>query len=286
VIVGLIYLGCALEHNGWPRGQVYVTLAGVLLFEPLFMSLLKGQDSALLLLGGLLWLSGLSRNDDRLAGLGLSMTLIRPQIALLLGLPFLFRQRKVFFWFLVGAIGLVLYCFLQVGWSGMADYIQILTLSAGGEGYGMAESAMFNFTGLLLRLAPQFEIGLVHAIGWGFFVAALASLCVLWGISKTIGFRQIALAVTLSLFASPHLHYHDLSLLAVPLVGLGIAGVTAGRMRVARAAALPMAVSVLLLFCEIWDPARFTVPYLLMAALIISTWLKEKRLSILPKQAT
>ena len=93
-IIGLIFLGCALEHNGWPRGQVYMTLAGVLLFEPLFISILKGQDSALLLLGGLLWLSGLSRNDDRLAGLGLSMTLIRPQIALLLGLPFLCRQRK------------------------------------------------------------------------------------------------------------------------------------------------------------------------------------------------
>jgi hypothetical protein len=92
---GLPSLGCALKKNGWPRGQVFVTLAGVLLFEPLFISVLKGQDSALLLLGGLLWFCGLTRNNDRLAGLGLSLTLIRPQIAILLAVPFLFRQRKV-----------------------------------------------------------------------------------------------------------------------------------------------------------------------------------------------
>jgi hypothetical protein len=271
---GLPSLGCTLKQNGWSRAQVFVTLAGVLLFEPLFISVLKGQDSALLLLGGLLWFSGLTRKNDRLAGLGLSLTLIRPQVALVLVVPFLFRRRKVFGWFFAGAAALGFYSFLQVGWTGALAYLHILTTSAGGE--GMAETIMFNFTGLLLRIAPWLSLGLVHTIGWCLFAAALAGLCVLWGLSKSIGYRHIALAVTLSLLAAPHLHYHDLALLAVPLVGLGIAGVTAGRLTTWRAAALPMAVSVILLFSEFWDPARFTVPYLLMISLPAATWWYEK----------
>ncbi len=277
IVAGLPVLYRVLKQNDWSNIQAWVAIIGVFLFEPLFMSVLKGQDSALLLLGGLLWFSGLTQKDDRLAGLGLSLTLIRPQVALVLAVPFLFQRRRVFGWFCAGAAALGIYSFLQVGWTGMLDYFHILTASAGGRGYGMSEPAMFNFTGLLLRLAPRLDLGLVHTIGWGLFTLALAGLCVLWGLSKSIGYRHIALAVTLSLFVAPHLHYHDLALLAIPLIGLGLAVVPAGRLKVARLAALPMAASVLLLFCEVWDPARFTVPYLLMAVLPALTWLAEKR---------
>ena len=275
--LGLPPLGNALKQVGWPRIHIYLALAGVFLFEPLYISVLKGQDSALLLLGGLLWFAGWMRKDDRLAGLGLSLTLIRPQIALVLALPFLFQQRKVFGWFCVGAVVLGIYCLLQVGWTGALDYFHILTTSAGGEGYGLAESAMFNITGLLLRLAPNMGLGLVHSIGWSLFAFVLVGLCVLWGLSRSIGYRHIALAVILSLVAAPHLHYHDLTLLVIPLIGLGIILVKTNRLAGAGAAALPMAVSVILLFSEFWDPLRFTVPYLLMAALPALTWLVEKR---------
>jgi len=275
VAAGLPGLYRALRENGWPRAPVWVVLVGVLLFEPFFFSVLKGQDSAVLLLGGLLWFSGLARNDDRLAGLGLSLTLIRPQIAILLAAPFLFRRRKVFWWFCVGALALGAYSLFQAGWTGAKDYLHILIISAGGTGYGLAEAAMFNFTGLVLRLAPRLDLGLVHALGWGLFAAALVSLCVLWGFSKTIHYRHIVLAVTLSLFAAPHLHYHDLAMLVVPLIGLGLVGVLTGRLTIQRAAALPMLVSVVLLFSEWWDPARFTVPYILMTATVLLVWWLE-----------
>lgn len=78
--------------------------------------------------------------------------------------------------------------------------------------------------------------------------------------------------MTLTLSAAPHLHYHDLALLVVPLLGVGAAGVTAGRLTVPRAAALPMAASLLLLFAGLWNPARFTLPYLFMAFLPALTW--------------
>jgi hypothetical protein len=138
---------------------------------------------------------------------------------------------------------------------------------------------MFNFTGMVLRLIPRLGLGLIHTLGWGLFAAVLIGLCALWGSSKIISYRYITVAVAISLFAAPHLHYHDLALLSVALVGLGIAGVTAGWLTVPRAAALPMAASVLLLFSEFWDPVRFTVPYLLMAVIPALTWLVEKRYS-------
>jgi hypothetical protein len=273
LLVGLYNLGQVQTQYGWLPSQIWVLTGGIFLFEPFFISVLKGQDSAVLLLGGLLWFSGLMKKDDRLAGLGLSLTLIRPQIALVLALPSLFRQRKVFFWFLTGAIVLGVYSFVLVGWSGTMDYLHILTLSAGGEGYGMAESAMFNVTGLVLRLIPGVNPGLVHIIGWVCFAIALVGLCVLWARSKFISYGSIVLAICASLFAAPHLHYHDLALLAVPLVGLGVAGVKAGRLRIGSAAILPMAASLILLFSEFWDPARFTAPYLLMAALpVLTAW--------------
>jgi hypothetical protein len=275
LITGLITLGRVLSENGWSRYQTWVLAGGVLLFEPFFMSILKGQDSAVLLLGGLLWLCGLTRKDDRLAGLGLSLMLIRPQIALTLAVPFLFKQRKVFYWFILGATVLGLFSFVLIGWSGVMDYLHILTLSAGGVGYGMAESAMFNLTGLLLRLAPSIRIYTLHTIGWIGFAVAVMGLCIAWSRLKTIRYSSMALAVCLSLVMAPHLHYHDLALLAVPLVGLGVAGVSSGRFGIWMAAAIPMAVSVIMLFSEFWDPARFTFPYLLMAILPVVTWWYE-----------
>jgi hypothetical protein len=233
---------------------------------------LKGQDSALLLLGGLLWLAGFLDSDDRLAGLGLALTLVRPQVALVLALPFLFRRRKILAWFCLGAAALGLYSYLQVGWGGAVDYYHLLTLSAAGQGYGIAEAAMFNLVGALLRLVPGLDPQAVHAIGWGVYAASLLGLCLLWGFSKQVQLWHLALAVTLSLFAAPHLHYHDLALLAVPLVGLAAAGVAAGRLPVRRAALLPLLASIVLLFAGFWAPVRFSVPYIVMLALPLATW--------------
>ena len=277
VAAGFPVLFRALRRNAWPTLQAWLALAGVILFEPVFISILKGQDSALLLLGGLLWFSGLLLEDDRLAGLGLSLTLIRPQIAVLLAVPFLFRRRKVFEWFCLGTLVLGVYSFALVGWQGITEFLHLLTLSAGGEGYGMAEAAMFNFTGLVLRLAPALGINLVHGLAWGLFAIAFAVLCIVWGVSKSSGLHQITLLVTVSLFVSPHLHYHDLALMIIPLLCLGLAAVKAGRLTVRVAAALPLLASLVFLLGEFTDAVRFFFPYLLMIFLPALAWWLERR---------
>jgi hypothetical protein len=267
-----------LPGDEWPRPAVWLLGAGILLFEPLFISFLQGQDSALLLLGGVLWFLGVYRGHDRLAGLGLALTLIRPQIALLLAVPFLFRRIRVFAWFLAGTAVLAVYSLLQVGWSGALEYLHILMISASGAGYGLSEAGMFDLVGFLLRAAPSLGLGFIHNLGWGFYAAALVGLSLVWGLSRRLEVWQAVLAVSVSLMAAPHLHYHDLAFMAVGLLALAVAAVHSRRLTARSAAAIPITASVLLLLCDLVDPLRYSLPYLLLILLPIAALILGNRL--------
>jgi hypothetical protein len=295
VLAGFPVLFRMLRTKNWPRPQIWVLFLGVLLFQPLFISILKGQDTAFCLLGEILWLCGLLRDDDRMAGLGLSLMLIRPQIAIALAIPFLFtctpfgpgarrgetasasagKRRKVFWWFCAGAAALGLSSLVMIGPAGVWDYLRILMISAGGQGYGLSQSAMFNFTGLALRLFPHVDPGLIHWLKWGLFAAGIVGLSVLWKVSAAIRIRHLGLAVVTSLFVAPHLHYHELTLLLLPILGLAIILVEAGVLRPEKSMYLPVAFSLLLLLGDI-SPARFVIPYLVMAFLVVGLWFSGK----------
>ena len=283
-VAGLPILFRMLRAKNWPRPQIWVLLVGVLLFQPLFISILKGQDTAFYLLGEILWLCGLLRDDDRMAGLGLSLTLIRPQIAVVLAIPFLFRRRTVFWWFCAGGAALGLLSLAVVGPGGAQDYLRILAVSAGGQGYGLSQSAMFNFTGLGLRLFPHVDLGMIRWLAWGLFAAGIVGLSVLWKVSMAIRLRHLSLAVVTSLFVAPHLHYHELTLLLLPILGFAIILVEAGILRPERSMYLPVAFSLLLLLGDI-SPARFVIPYLVMAFLVVGLWFPVKLLFTSRKMA-
>lgn len=136
---------------------------------------------------------------------------------------------------------------------------------------------MFDLVELLLRVMPGLKLDLVHAIGWGFYVAILLGLCALWRWSKITRYWNLSLAVTLSLFAAPHLHYHDLALLAVPMVGLGMVWVKSGKFKFLSPSAILTSLSLVLLFAEPGNPNPIyhSIPYLLMAALPALTWWYE-----------
>jgi len=284
VLAGFPVLFRMLRAKNWPRPQIWVLLVGVLLFQPLFISILKGQDTAFYLFGEILWLYGLLRDDDRMSGLGLSLTLIRPQIAVVLAIPFLFKRRKVFWWFCAGGAALGLLSLAMVGPGGAQDYLRILAISAGGQEYGLNQSAMFNFTGLALRLFPQIDPGLIRWLGWGLFATGIVGLSVLWKVSAVIRIRHLGLAVLTSLFVAPHLHYHDLALLLLPILGFAIILVEAGVLRPERSMYLPVAFSLLLLLGDI-SPARFVIPYLVMAFLVVGLWFPVKLLFMSRKMA-
>jgi len=151
-------------------------IISIFLFFPAFVSILNGQNSAILFFGAALWLYGLINHDDRLAGIGLALTTIRPHIAILLAVPLIFKRRKIWWWFVGAATVLVVFSMALIGWRGAENYLHMLTISASGEGYKIHEFAMVNFIGLLRRLAPGIPSASVRLIGWLVYAGALVLL--------------------------------------------------------------------------------------------------------------
>lgn len=93
-----------LRQGDFEKEETFRLFAGVFLFFPAFSALMNGQDDAILLLGLAVWLWGIFSERPFLAGLGLSLTIVRPQTALFLAIPFLFKQRKVLWGFALGGL--------------------------------------------------------------------------------------------------------------------------------------------------------------------------------------
>jgi hypothetical protein len=268
--LGTIVIARLFRQAGWTPAETFWSGAGILTFFPLFVSLMNGQDTAFALLGLCLWLAGLLTRRDRLAGLGLALTMVRPHIAVMLAIPFLFRRQRVLAWFCAGSAMLGLVSIAILGRDGLRGFLDLLLVSAGGEWYGLKEPFMVNLIGLLWRVAPSLGAGTIHWIGWAGYALALGGLCALWWRSRDIGERQIALAVTVAVFFAPHLHYHDLTLLLVALAALMLGLVRGGFLDARRASPAPLAFSLALLLGSLVGILKLNLPYVLIAALLLA----------------
>ena len=253
-------------------GNRKVLFVSIVLFFPAFISILSGQDSTLLLLGVSLWMYGLLTGKDRPAGLGLALATIRPQIALVLALPFLFKRRKVLWWFLAGSLVLGVFSVALIGIKGMIDFVHILRISASGEGYFMNETAMVNFLGLLKRWFPGIPSGIAHLAGWGLYGLVAVWLCIIWKRSTRIEEKQIGLAVLLTIFAAPHLHYHDLVLFLIAIICLASSLNRAKLLSDPILCLFPLGVSWMLLISNSMDILKYNVPYLVGLVLVLTLW--------------
>jgi hypothetical protein len=291
ILLGLLLL-CAvvaarfLAEHGFDRRARMVAASSVVLFYPAFISLLKGQDTAFVLLGALIWMWALLARRERLAGVALALALLKPQIALALALPLLASRNRAAWWF-CGTSALVgLYSWLLVGTGGLLGLLGLLRLSSDGQGYGMNQPAMYNFLGLLIRGAPTLDAGTLSLLKWAVYVLAIGCMCWLWwGKRDALTIPQIGVAVALSLFASPHLHLHDLSLLLLPALGAMALLWRAGRLgRLAALALLPA--SSLLLFASdlVGAPLHFVAGYALMFALLIGLGSRLRAARVAPSQ--
>jgi hypothetical protein len=274
--LSMVVINKLLKRMEWKVQERVFLIFSSLIFYPVFVSLLKGQDTAFVLLGAALWVYGLLAEKDPVAGIGLSLTVIRPQIALFLAIPFLFHRRNVFLWFLAGAAAWTALSVSLIHMRGVGDFVKMLLLSAGGVDYEMFQNAMFNLTGLLLRLFPHFSLAAIHWSAWIVYGLGLVGMCIWWRSSTRIGFGQIASVVSLSLFAAPHLHYHDLALLIIPVLCLVCIQKKSGMTKGIGVALIPVSLSLFMLFADFWDPLRFSVPYAIMISLPVVTLLIEK----------
>jgi hypothetical protein len=248
------------------KNKIYGTLLiGTVTFYPFFVSLLLGQDTALLFLGTALWCVGVLKKKVWLAAAGLSLTTIRPHICLTLAIPLLFTYRKVFWRFLIIAGVLAFISILMLGKGGALGFINVLIISAKGTWYGMNESAMLNLTGLLLRTIPFIDPGLIHIISWVGYLAGICLVSILWTQAKEYDDRHLGLSIIVALFFAPHLHYHDLTLLIIPLVFAVM--LPARSISPERLALTPLGTSLLMML----EPIHFVFPYVLYAGL--SWWL-------------
>jgi hypothetical protein len=237
---------------------------------------MHGQDTALLFLGGCLWLVGMSMERDGLVGIGLALITVRPQIAVLLAFPLIFKRQKAFGWFCLWAGMLAIISLFTLGINGMRSFIDILIITAGGEWYGMNQPAMVNLIGLLLRIVPGMSEVVVRVIGWVVYGLTLIGLCVYWGSSRKIGEKQIVLTATLALFTVPHLHYHDLAFLLIPMAAALAGMVRAKVISLQEAGLAPLAVSLFLLLGSLITVLIYNLPYLVMILLVLIIWFPER----------
>ena len=182
------------------------------LFYPSYRSIEIGTDTTVAVLAVLLWAFFLIKDKDRAAGLALSLTLIKPHLAIILGAATLARSRRAFLMFLIGGAALTSFSVFFVGSKGVFDLLQNIKLSADGEALGVFFVKQYSFMGLLARLGITKDV--VAVVGWlAFGFSVLLLLFYRKGsIESWIGF-----ALLVALFFAPNLHFHDLALLLLPM---------------------------------------------------------------------
>ncbi len=223
-------------------------MLGTVVFFPSFVSLLLGQNTALLFLGVALLGWGIANEKEWLAGLGLAFVSLRPHILVLMLLPVFILYRKIFWRFFIIGLALVVLSFFLLGAQGTRNFLDIMLLAAGGKGYGLNVETMMNVQGLLVRNFSFLGRDSIRLIGWVVFLAGIPGLCILAIRAKRIDIHVLGQMVLICIFIVPHLHFHDLALLLFPLLSVYL-GNEAGPFYSGLQNALhPMIVSFLFLF--------------------------------------
>ena len=193
-------------------------------FLPVWINLIQGQDSASALLFLTLAFQSFRRSSDVRAGLWLSLLLQRFQFLPLILLVLLFKKRwRALAGFAAGAVVILLACFYVVGISGLRDYgLLIADMTGWIDRKGIYPSQMQCLRGQ--AYAFWYPAHPVVANG----ATALATLALTgvlllgwqgrWQPGGTRFDLQFALLVLVSLVASPHLNFHDLTLLVLPSI--------------------------------------------------------------------
>jgi hypothetical protein len=284
-IASIAILSKGLNQAGMDQNSTLLTAIGGFLFLPLFFSLMNGQDTAFIFLGAAIWVHGLISGRELLAGIGLGLTTVRPHIALVLSMPMLFSHRKAFLGFVLSAGTLALLSVLILGYDGTREFINILLLSVGGEWHGMKESAMFNLIGLLRRALPMLGADTIRLIGWAVYGITIVGMCVLWGKNGDLSDWRIGLTFTLGLFAVPHLHFHDLTLLLIPIYELIRSNADKSKLQAKTPAFLPIGISLLLLVSNASPTLQYTIPYLIMLALASYPYYSKQKALTTPRRS-
>jgi hypothetical protein len=207
-----------LKDMGWLSEDALLAATTALVFLPLFSSIVKGESTALVLLGFLLFTRFLLKGSSILAGAFLCLTLIKPHFAVFIFLPVLMLDHKAALSFLVGSAVLASASVLFVGVSGAIQLLEIVRLIATSPDYGASITTQYNLLSHLLWFGVP--VGLARATAWTMFLLVPVLLALRFR-GKGYVVARIAIMLSCAVFFAPHLHFHDLGLLILPLA-LGV----------------------------------------------------------------
>jgi hypothetical protein len=152
------------------------------------------------------------------------------------------------------------------------NFLQILGISASGEGYKISESHMVNFLGMLNRVFPMIRPGVLRIWGWLIYLVGGGFLCLLQARLKEVDEKSIGASILIALLVVPHLHYHDLALLLIPIFCLmdrfDLGALSESRM----IRMLPLAISWLLVISSTFEFGKYTMPYFVIVLLATVLW--------------
>lgn len=206
-----------LDIRSFSRETLFILCAGAFLFDPTFSGLMNGQDTAILLLGAAIWARSFFSGDHLLAGLGLSLTTVRPQIALFLAIPFFFRHRKVFWGFAAGASVLAIFSLGLLRVDGTMRFIESIRYIEGTVWREAHALDMPTISGIIRRNFAIQNIELVKNVIWLCYIAGILGFSLLWSRSAAIDERHIGVLTLCAIFLLPYAHYHDLILVLVAI---------------------------------------------------------------------
>jgi len=194
-----------------------------LVFYPIALALMQGQDSILLLLLLAAAQVALEHGQERRAGIFVGLGLFKMQIVTPIALLFLFWRRWRFFGgFALTACLLSLISLWVVGFDQTAVYVRSVfsvgTNLATAHQFPLRVSIMANLRGLIFGLLggrlPSF---------WIQTLTLAASIMVMLWVALAVPGKQktadgFVLSITTSLIVSYYLFIHDLSVLLIPIV--------------------------------------------------------------------
>jgi hypothetical protein len=191
-----------------------------LAFFPVFVCLLQGQDSILLLLLCTLGFNALTREADLLAGCWFALGLFKFQLVLPLILLIVWRRRQAALGFAAVSILVVLLSVGLVGWEGALGYRAFAMRMGTAQKLGAVPAALMpNLRGLVEGWSFAPASGTLEIV----LIATSVALSVFaaWR-TRRLGAERLNLEFSLvtlvALLVGWHTNAHDLSLLVLPLV--------------------------------------------------------------------
>ena len=206
-----------LDLKRFTRENGLILILGAFFFDPTASGFMNGQDTAILLLGTTIWLAGMLSNKHFIAGLGLSLTTVRPQVALFLAIPFFFKHRKVFWGFLVGSSLLAGLSIWLLKIDGTIRFIESIRYIESTIWIEQHSFDMPTISGILRRNFALTDPTLAKTFVWLCYLAGIVAFSTWWYRSKEITEKHLGLLTLLAIFLLPYAHYHELTLLLIPI---------------------------------------------------------------------